>query len=173
MRKPAGLAIRKPVSPALLVAVLLIAGTSAVHADPVQTATAKIARGDFAGAARQLAPVAKRGNARAQVMLGFLYETGQGVSQAYDAASYWYRTAAEQGDATAQYLLGLAYDKGHGVPRDEVAAYKWLDLAAAGAQTPMRDKFLRLRDAVASKMNRGQIAAGQWHALRWPAASEF
>lgn len=172
MRKPAGLAVRKPAIPALLVAVL-ISGTSTVHADPLQTATAKIARGDFAGAARQLAPVATRGNARAQAMLGFLYETGQGVPQAYDAASSWYRAAAEQGDPTAQYLLGLAYDKGHGVPRDEVAAYKWLDLAAAGAPTPMRGKFLRLRDAVASKMNRRQIAAGQWHALRWPAASDF
>jgi TPR repeat protein len=120
-----------------------------------------------------LQPLAERGNARAQAMLGFMYATGQGVPQSYDTASYWYRLAAKQGDTTAQYLLGLAYDKGQGVPQDEVAAYKWLNLAAARGPKRMRDNFAGLRSAVASKMTRGQIAAGQWHAVRWPADSQF
>ena len=106
-------------------------------------------------------------------MLGFMYATGQGIPQSYDAASYWYRLGAEQGDTTAQYLLGLAYDKGQGVPLDEVAAYKWLNLAAARAPKRMRDNFAGLRNAVASKMTRGQIAVRQWHAVRWPADSQF
>ena len=98
-----------------------------------QAATLRSLRGDYDRAARVLMPLAERGNARAQSMLGFMYATGQGVPQSYDAASYWYRLAAEQGDITAQYLLGLAYDKGQGVPLDEVAAYKWLNLAASPA----------------------------------------
>ena len=153
--------------------VLALASTGIVRADALGSGTAAFNRGDYNAAARLLLPQAERGNARAQGMGGFMYATGQGVPQAYDAASYWYRLSAEQGDPTSQYLLGLAYDKGQGVPQDEVAAYKWLNLAAAHSPKKTRENFAKLRNAVASKMSRGQIAAGQWHALRWPEESPF
>jgi TPR repeat protein len=153
--------------------VLVVSATISIHAASLETARARLARDDFVGAARDLAPIAARGNARAQAMLGLLYETGQGVPQAYDVAAYWYCRAAEQGDFTAQYLLGLAYDKGHGVPQDDIAAYKWLDLAAARAPKNLRERFARLRDAVGSKMSRNQIRAAQWRALSGSAGSRF
>lgn len=152
---------------------LVLAATASGHAGSYARGNAAFLRGDYNAAARQLTPLAERGNARAQAMLGFMYATGQGMPQNYDAASYWYRLSAEQGDTTAQYLLGLAYDKGQGVPLNEVAAYKWLNLAASRAPKRVRDDYARLRNAVASKMNRGQIAEGQWHAVRWPADSLF
>ena len=152
--------------------IMVAAVLAGVAAGPARADTA-FAHGDFNVAARRLLPLAERGNARAQAMVGFMYATGQGLPQAYDAASYWYRRSADQGDTTAQYLLGLAYDKGQGVPQDDVAAYKWLNLAAAHAPKRMRENFAKLRNAVASKMSRGQIAAGQWQALRWPEASPF
>jgi hypothetical protein len=37
----------------------------------------------------------------------------------------------------------------------------------------VRENYARLRNALASKMSRGQIAAGQWYALRWPEDSPF
>jgi TPR repeat protein len=158
----------------LVVAVVLgFAAMNVARADTLDAGNSAFGRGDFNSAARLLLPLAERENAHAQAMVGFMYATGQGLPQALDAASYWYRLAAEQGDTTAQYLLGLAYDKGQGVPRDGVAAYKWLNLAAAHAPKPTRENFARLRNAVASKMSRGQIAAGQWHALRWPEDSPF
>jgi TPR repeat protein len=160
-------------SAAVLFVLLAWSTTISIHAASLETASAKLAREDFVGAARDLALLAARGNARAQVMLGFLYETGQGVPQAYDAAAYWYCLAAEQGDSSAQYLLGLAYDKGHGVPQNDVVAYKWLDLAAARASKTMRDQFARLRNAVASKMSKAQIRAGQRLALSWSAGPHF
>lgn len=147
--------------------VLALSATISIHAASLKTASAKLARNDFAGAARDLAPLAARGNARAQALLGFLYETGQGVPQAFDVATYWYCLAAEQGDSTAQYLLGLAYDTGRGVSQDDVAAYKWLDLAAARAPKGLREQFARLRNAVASKMSRDQIRAAQRQAVLW------
>jgi TPR repeat protein len=64
-------------------------------------------------------------------------------------------------------MLGLMYDKGHGVPQDFVLAYKWLNLAAARAPKYERDYFLRLRNAVASKMSPVQIAEGQRLAMLW------
>ena len=154
-------------------AIVMLAVTPTVQAEPLRAAGTLFAHGDFIAAAKLLRPMAERGNCRAEAMLGFMFETGQGVPQAYDAASYWYRRGAEHGDPRAQYLLGLAYDKGHGVPRDEIAAYKWLNLAAAHAPPQVRDKIARVRDAVASKMSRKQIAAGQWHAMRWPDESDF
>jgi TPR repeat protein len=113
--------------------------------------------------------VVARGNARTLGQLGFRYENGFGVPRNYIAATDLYRRAAEQGDAFAQSRLGLSYDKGHGVRQDFVLAYKWLDLAAARASRRERDFYMRLRDAVASKMSVNEIAEGQRLALTWEA----
>jgi hypothetical protein len=56
------------------------------------------------------------------------------------------------------------------VPQDVILSYKWLDLAAARAATRERDYYLRLRDAVASKMSSDQIVEGQRLALTWTTA---
>ena len=82
---------------------------------------------------------------------------GLGVPQSYDAAASLYIGAAERGDPTGQHLLGLMYDKGHGVERDVVEAYKWLSLAAAAAPPREREPYLRIRDAVASKMSLAEV----------------
>jgi TPR repeat protein len=111
--------------------------------------------------------VMARGNAHALGRLGFRYENGLGVPQNYVAAVDLYRQAAEQGDAFAQSRLGLSYDKGHGVPQDFILSYKWLDLAAARGSRRERDFYLRLRDAVASKMSLAQVVEGQRLALIW------
>jgi TPR repeat protein len=124
-------------------------------------------RGDYVRAARQLGPVARLGNPRAQAMLGFMFEHGLGVPQDYGIAASWYMQAAEQGYAAAQYSLGLLYDKGFGVPQNDVLAHKWLNLAAAGAAPPQREYFLRIRDAVASKMTHSSIVEAQLLAREW------
>jgi uncharacterized protein len=125
------------------------------------------ARGDYIRTVHALNRQALRGNARAQALLGFMYENGFGVPQAYDAAADLYQRAAVQGDPFAQNRLGLIYDKGHGVPQNAVLSYKWLDLAAAHAPKRERDYYLRLRNAVASKMSSYQILEGQRLALIW------
>jgi uncharacterized protein len=89
------------------------------------------------------------------------------VPQSYDTAVELYTGAAERGDPTGQHLLGLMYDKGHGVDQDDVEAYKWLSLAAAAAPPRKRDPYLRIRDAVASKMTLGQIMEGRRLAVDW------
>jgi uncharacterized protein len=124
-------------------------------------------RGDYARAVRELIPAAARGNIRAQAQLGFMYENGFGVPQNYVAAAQLYQSAAMQGDTFAQSRLGLSYDKGHGVPQSLILSYKWLDLAAARASGRERGFYMRLRDAVASKMTSYQIYEGQRLALTW------
>jgi TPR repeat protein len=137
------------------------------HADALSRATDAYSRGDYIRAVTALSPLATRGNARAQALLGFMYENGFGVPQAYDAAADLYQRAAVQGDPFGQSRLGLIYDKGHGVPQNVILSYKWLDLAAAHAAKRERDYYLRLRNAVASKMSSDQIVEGQRLALIW------
>jgi TPR repeat protein len=128
---------------------------------------AAFTRGDYVRAARLLAPIARRGNPRASALLGFMYEKGFGVPQSYDVAVELYTEAAERGDPAGQHLLGLMYDKGQGVDRDDVLAYKWLSLAAAAASVREREPYLRIRDAVASKMSPNDVIEGQRLALDW------
>jgi TPR repeat protein len=110
---------------------------------------------------------AKRGDAHAQAMLGFMYANGRGVPQSYSVAVEWYERSAHQGDPDGQYLLGLMYDKGFGVNMDVVKAYKWLNLAAAHAPLRNREDFLRMRDAVGSKMTREQLGLAQQLAVEF------
>ena len=150
-----------------LVVSIGIGATSIVHADALTRGTAAYSRGDYIRAARELLPLAQRGNARALGLLGFLYENGFGEPQDYDTAVDFYAQGAVEGDPFAQAMLGLMYDKGHGVPQDFMLAYKWLNLAAARTQGHEQENFARLRDAVASKMSKDEIAEGQRLALNW------
>jgi len=147
--------------------VLLLAAGEPARPSPVSDGVTAFHRGDYPTAARKLIPLAERGNAEAQALLGFMYEYGRGVPQNEVVAVQWYACAAEQGNPSAQYQLGLMYDKGHGVPRSSVIAYKWLNLAAAHARPSEREYYLRVRDAVASKLNTAQIAEAQWLAYNW------
>jgi hypothetical protein len=144
-----------------------IAAASPATAGRLREGWAAFARGDYVRTARLLAPMAQRGNPRAMAMLGYMYENGFGVPQSYDTAVELYTGSAEGGDPTGQHLLGLMYDKGHGVDRDDVLAYKWLSLAAAAAPLREREPYLRIRDAVASKMSPNDIVEGQRLAIDW------
>jgi len=155
---------------ALVVGLLLLCCMFAINdaaANPLARADAAFARGDYVRAVNILTPLAFGGDARAQALLGFMFEHGYGAPQVYDSAAGLYGQAAMRGNPFGQAMFGLMYDKGHGVPQDFVLAYKWLNLAAARARKRERDHFLRLRDAVASKMSPAQIAEGQRLAMAW------
>lgn len=129
-------------------------------------------RQDYVTASRAFVLLAERGNAAAQSYLGFLFETGRGVPQNYTEAAMWYRRAAEQGDSRAQYSLGLLYDHGQGVPQDIVEASKWLNLSTAAAPPRAREARARIRDAVTTKMTRGEVAQARLRALEWAPSRE-
>lgn len=57
--------------------------------------------GDYRGALKEFRPMAEEGNAAAQLLLGFMYERGQGVPQDYVQAHLWFNLAARQGDEKA------------------------------------------------------------------------
>ena len=74
-------------------------------------------------------PLAERGDAEAQALLGKMYEEGVGVKQDNVKAVKWYRRAAEQGNAKAQSMLGAAYLFGEGVQVNKSLAKEWLGKA--------------------------------------------
>jgi TPR repeat protein len=156
---------------AVAVVLLLPAGSFATAAS-FQQAVSAFDRQDYGSASRIFIPLAERGVAAAQSYLGFMFETGRGVPQNYTEAAMWYRRAAEQGDSLAQYSLGLLYDKGQGVPRDIVEASKWLNLSTAAAPPSAREARARIRDAVTTKMTRGEIARARLRALEWAPSRE-
>jgi hypothetical protein len=130
---------------------LLAAPLPVLAADPLRQGMSAAAAHDYVRAAEIFLPLATAGDARAQSFLGFMYAHGQGVPQNYVVSAGWYRCASDQGLANAQYMLGLMYDRGQGVPQDYVQAYVWLNLAVAGAG-PEREQWVRIRDAVLSKL---------------------
>lgn len=151
----------------LLAAGLLLLCGQGAEAASLRSGISAFTRQDYVAASRVFYPLAERGDPDAQAYLGFMYETGRGVPQNYTEAAMWYRRAAEQGDSLAQYSLGLLYDKGQGVPRDIVEASKWLNLSTAAAPRRARESRARIRDAVGTKMTRGEIARARLMAIQW------
>ena len=152
---------------------LLLSALSFAEAATFRQGVSAYNRQDYVLASQIFIPLAEQGQPAAQTYLGYMFETGRGVPQNYTEAAMWYRRAAEQGDSLAQYSLGLLYDKGQGVPRDIVEASKWLNLATAAAPRGSREARARIRDAVTSKMTRGEIAQARLRALEWAPSRQY
>ena len=81
--------------------------------------------------AKQYRKAADQGDADAQVLLGDMYKSGNGVALDLTEAAKWYRKAADQGDASAQILLGDMYYRGDGVELDLTEAAGWYRKSAS------------------------------------------
>ncbi len=162
-------AARKPcrwrVVPGILLCMAIFSSPAA--ADRLRNGTRAFAAHDYVAAARIFTELAPLGDARAQTYLGYMFANGKGVPQNFMVAAGWYRCASQQGFPTAQYLLGLMYDKGQGVPQDYTVAYALLNLAVAGAGAE-RERWARIRDAVASKLSLFERIRGQQLAFEGP-----
>jgi TPR repeat protein len=141
--------------------------SSPAAADRLRDGTRAFAAHDYVTAARIFTDLAPLGDARAQTYLGYMFANGKGVPQNYMVAAGWYRCASQQGFPAAQYMLGLMYDKGQGVPQDYVIAYALLNLAVAGAG-PEREHWVRIRDAIASKLSLIERVRAQQLAFEGP-----
>ncbi len=106
----------------------LVAGAGAQAG--LQEGVSAYKRGHFPVALKELTPLAERGDAKAQAILGEMYSSGSGVPQNLAKAALWYRKAAEQGHASAQTYLGGMYGRGAGVRRNDRKAAFWLHKAA-------------------------------------------
>jgi TPR repeat protein len=77
-----------------------------------------------------LKQIAYAGDVAAQVQLGVIYLTGDGVPRDDAEAAKWLRKAADQDNAVAERYLAEMYFKGRGVAADSAEAAKLLQMAA-------------------------------------------
>ena len=115
---------------ALKLAALVLSISFSVSALDLAAGKQALQDGDYATALKEFLPLAKGGNASAQIFLGGMYDAGRGVPRDFKEAVRWYRLAADQGDAGGQFLLGGMYGDGRGVPQDLKEAVRWYRLAA-------------------------------------------
>ncbi len=110
---------------------LLAATCCGVSLAGLDEGLAALARRDYAAAAKELVPLADKGNPEAQYRVGRMYEFGAGFPADKAAGIAWYRRAATQGHAAAQQELGAIYASGDGVARDDAQAVSWFQKSAA------------------------------------------
>ena len=87
-------------------------------------------RNDFTTAAKELRPLAERGDAEAQYRIGLMYEFGKGYPQDKAQGVAWFRKSAGQNHAAAQTELGIIYATGDGVAQDDRQAVEWFEKGA-------------------------------------------
>ena len=113
--------------------------------------------GDYVTAVHEYKKAAEQGDISAQIMLGLMYDLGEGVLKDDKEAVKWFRLAAEQGDADAQSNLGNMYHNGRGVLQDNVYAHMWWNIAASEGNEFAKE----YRDILAEQMTPSQIAEAQ------------
>ncbi len=113
-----------------LVLAALLAPVAPCRAD-TRPGLAHFQAGQFAEAFEDWRRAAGDGDARAALLVGVMYDTGQGVAQNYAEALSWYRRAAEAGSPSGMFNVGVMFDAGRGTARDPQEAARWYDRAAA------------------------------------------
>lgn len=125
---------------------------------PIDRAHRALIKGDYAEARALAEPLAKKGDAAANHLLGYLYERGLGVRADIGAAMRHYGDAAIAGDADAQIALGILAFEGGGVYPDYERAAGWFRLASAQGD-PRGDVKLGLMFAEGAGVARDLVAA--------------
>jgi len=86
---------------AVVVLVAAPACTDFKAGEDIQAGVDAYEKGDYATALKEWRPLAERGHAGSQVLLGGMYARGEGVPKDHTEALRWYRLAAAQGDEDA------------------------------------------------------------------------
>lgn len=115
---------------------------------------AAYAAGNYPAARTRLRPLADRGSAIAETMLGVMAAKGQGRTSDPAVAVGWWLRAANRGYAPAQLALAKALATGRGVATDRGQAWVWARLAAGSG-----DAGALAADALARGLARGLTGA--------------
>ncbi|MDI1283161.1 MAG: hypothetical protein PSV46_02090 [Reyranella sp.] len=111
-------------------AVLLLTFMAQPAAAGFEEALKALQGGDMAAAEKELQPLAKERDPRAEFLLGF-YVYGSAESKLFDInkAAPMLLDASERGYLPAMIPLAGAFAEGNGVPKSAFEAYKWIAIA--------------------------------------------
>ena len=100
----------KSVLTALLLSISLVfcSGMTS-YAQDFETGAKAYKTGDYANAFKEWIVLAEQGDVTAQLLIGLMFEKGQGVAKDDEQAFNWLHKAAKQGDAKAQLRIGTTY----------------------------------------------------------------
>ncbi|MGN6548843.1 MAG: tetratricopeptide repeat protein [Pararhizobium sp.] len=87
-------------------------------------------RGYYLTAMNIALPLAEKGNAAAQTLIGEIFFRGLGVAQSMDEAAFWYKQGAQGGDPSAEFRYALMLMDGTVVKKDEAKAMELMKKAA-------------------------------------------
>jgi TPR repeat protein len=97
--------MRKSIALGGAIAAICLVAHGPASAGPWEDGMAAYNRGDYMPAVQIFRPLAARGNARAQKLLGTMYRKGQGVARNSAHAFVWLSRAAARGDRKAKAEL--------------------------------------------------------------------
>ena len=120
---------------ALLLACLMLNGCDSQRHD-YNSAMALLLKGDPATGLQELASVANKGYAPAQLRLGVLYGNGVLIRANSRKAAQLILTAAHSGDSAAEYFIAELYRSGKWVDKRPGQALAWFQRAAKQGFVP-------------------------------------
>jgi len=109
-----------------------------------------------------LKELAKRGDATAQFVIGWIYYFGEGVSQDYTKAFQWFSKAAKRNHSIAQTFLGSMYKKGRGVDIDCVQADFWFNVAASSEEIARESRAEMEKNMSPEQIEQARTLAREW-----------
>lgn len=112
----------------------------------------------------ELLPLAQRGDAEAQNLVGEALADGRGVERNDFDAVRWFQKAARQGLVDAQYNLSVMFANGQGVRQDDVQTVRWSRLAAKQGHAEAQYQ-LGLLYAVGAGLEQDFVQAYKWFSL--------
>ena len=111
--------------------VFLIGVSTCAKADDMDDAAAAYRNKDYANALRLVLPLADRGDAKAECLLGTMYQYGSGVPKDVAESLRLIEASANQDYPRCEDKLGVMFQAGiNGVSKDDDAALAWLRKAA-------------------------------------------
>lgn len=102
----------------------------ALYLESIAALNAADAPASVSAAIQTLEEAAALGHPPAQLQLGELYKTGQGVEQDLGQARIWFRRSANGGNVLAMHRIGVMTARGDGGPADAPGAVSWFERAA-------------------------------------------
>lgn len=102
--------------------------------------------GNYKLAMREILPLARQGDAKAQAVIALMYEEGLGVAKDFSQAAYWYEQSANRGRFESQHLLGMLHlnEATPDFQPDPQKAFFWIRKAAEQGNANSQLQLARL-----------------------------